>query len=137
MTNARPEESCTLEGRSSFAIVGTGSSYLALDVYFAEGSGTKLLKKRCAFADFYSVLFPGLLVELFLDDVLGAMRLEEFTADFIVVESELISKEAQGDTNVTVACQQVLVSDCQKCTYALDMLARAASRSRSMKRSIK
>jgi hypothetical protein len=91
--------------RSGIAIVGTGSSYLALDVYFAEGSGTELLKKRCTFANLYSVLFPGLIVELLLDVVLGAMRLEEFTAYFIVVESELISKEAQSDTNVTVACQ--------------------------------
>lgn len=108
MTKARLEESCTLEGRMGIAIVGTVSSYLALDVYFAEGSGTKLFEKRCTFADLYSVLFAGFLVELLFHDILGAMRFEKFTAYFIVVESELISKEAQSDTNVTVACQQVV-----------------------------
>lgn len=69
--------------------------------------------------------------------MLGAMRLEKITAYFIVVESELISKEAQSDTNVTVASQRVRLTENCACTYALDMLARAASRSRSMKRSIK
>lgn len=119
------------------AIVDTGCSNLALDVYFAESSGTKLFKKRCTFANLYSVLSAGLFGQLLLDDVLGAMRFEKFTAYFIVVESELISKEAQSDTNVTTPCQQLCVNDNHTDSYALDMLARAASRSRSMKRSIK
>ena len=64
---------------------------MALDVYFAECSSTELLELRCGLANLYSVLLAGLFVELLFDDVLGAMRLEEITTCFIVVESELIS----------------------------------------------
>ena len=62
-------------------------------------------------ANLHPVLLAGLCVELLLDKCLGAMGLEKFTAYFIVVESELISQEAQGDTNVTGACQQKRVSN--------------------------
>ena len=70
------------KGGSGIAIVGTGSSDLALDVYFAEGGRTKLLEKRCTFADLYSILLSGLLVELLFNGVLGAMRLEKITTYF-------------------------------------------------------
>jgi|SRR5690242_13556321 len=85
------------------------NSYLAFDVYFAEGARTKLLEQRRTLANFHSILPAGLLVGLLFDDSLGAMRLEEFTACFIVVEGELISQKAQRDTNVTIVCQHISV----------------------------
>ena len=67
---------------------------MALDVYFAERSRTKLLEMRRSLANFYTILLAGSFVKLFFDDILCAVRLKEFTAYFIVVEAELISQEA-------------------------------------------
>ena len=62
---------------------------------------------RGSLADLHPVLLAGLFVEFLFDDTLGAVGIEEFTTYFIVVEPELISQEAQCDTNVAVANQHI------------------------------
>jgi hypothetical protein len=76
------------------------ASYLALDVYFAERSSAKLLETSCSLAELHSELVAALLVGFLFDDILGAMRLEEFTARFVVIECELISQTSEGNVNV-------------------------------------
>jgi len=89
------------------------TSYLALDVYFAECSSTKLLEPGCGLAELHSELVTAFLVRFLLDEVLGAMRIEEFTTRFVVIECELIGQESKGDIYVASTCQRgrgVLVS---------------------------
>lgn len=107
MTSAQLEHGNIVQARNGCHHRRYSSSYLTLDVYFAERSGTQLFKMRRSFTDLHPVLLAGFFVELLLDHILGAMRLEEFTTYCIVVEAELISQEAQSDTNITVVCQRL------------------------------
>jgi hypothetical protein len=70
-------------------------SYLAFDVYFPKGSGTKALEKRCSLPNLHSI-------GLGLDDVLRTVGLEEFTTDVIVVEAKLVSEEAERNVSISM-----------------------------------
>ena len=71
------------------------SSYLALDVYFAEGRSPKAIEESGGLSDFHSI---GLIV----DDALRTVGLEKFTTDVIVVEAKLISEESQCNVSIPV-----------------------------------
>jgi hypothetical protein len=72
---------------------------LALDVYFAERSGTLAFEQGCGFSDSDAIL----MVALVFNNVLCTVRLEEFTAYFIVVESKFVSEETECDIYVSEA----------------------------------
>lgn len=65
-----------------------------------------LLEPGCGLAELHSKLVATLLVRFLLDDVLGAMRLKEFTTCFVVIECELIGQESKGDFYVASTCQR-------------------------------
>jgi hypothetical protein len=77
--------------------IGRTSSYLTLDVYFAEGSSPESLEESGGFANFYSI-GPS------FDDALCTVGLKKFTTDIIVVEAKLISEESQCDISIPVCC---------------------------------
>jgi hypothetical protein len=107
--------------------------YLALNVYFAEGRSSELFEVVSSFPQ----LHTELLVALVFNNTLGTVRLEEFTAHVIVVEAELVSKEAKRDGRVTTEGQPASQTKRRAATYPFDILARAVRRSRSMNMSIR
>jgi hypothetical protein len=72
------------------------SSYLALDVYFPEGSGTKALENSGSFSNLDSV-------GLDLDNILRTVGLEKFTTNVIVVEAKLVSEEAKRNISISTS----------------------------------
>ena len=59
----------------------------------------------CGLAGLHPELVATLSVGFLFDDILCAMRFEEFTACFVVIECELISQKSEGNVNVASACQ--------------------------------
>jgi hypothetical protein len=114
----------------------TKGSYLALDVYSAERGLTQAFKDTGGFFDFYANRAAARVVAPLFKKVLGTFGFEKFTAGIIGLEAELVREEAEHDSCIPTRVSDVC-SEGARQTYALEMLARAWSRSRSMNMSIK
>jgi hypothetical protein len=80
------------------------ASYLAFDVYFAEGCLAKAFKNTGGFSYFHADGLPALVVSLSFENMLCTMGFEKFTASIVVVEAELIREEAKRDIHIAARC---------------------------------
>lgn len=111
--------------------------HLALDVYPCEGSQTKALEDGLGLLHLHTCLDAAILVSSRLLDGLGStMRPEEFTAFIVGSELKLVRQEAKRHTQIS-ASLSAKSSPSKTFTYALEILARACRRSRSMNMFIK
>lgn len=80
---------------------GRASSYLPLDVYFAEGAGTKLFENRSAFFHSYA---GGSFRSFGIHEVQRLVVSQKLTALLVVFEPKLLSQKAECNGHIPSVC---------------------------------